>query len=99
MLKFQDILPSHNSKNLPTQSSDDVVRFLGLDPSEPIAQIGGTEEGSSAAFFSGHYENTVGTSTFFSVEDSYLEENGMQIHLNVNNSYGLHFRLQTMKCV
>lgn len=73
---FQDILPSHNSKNLPTQSSDDVVRFLGLDTSEPIAQIGGTEEGSSAAFFSGHYENTVGTSTFFSVEDSYLEENG-----------------------
>lgn len=73
---FQDILPSHNTKNIPAQTSDDVVRFVGLDTSEPIAQIGGIGEGSSAAFFSGHYENTVGTSTFFLVEDSDPEENG-----------------------
>merc|ERR1711994_984844 len=40
--------------------------------SEPIAQIGGIGkegEATSSSFFSGHGENTVGTSTFFTLED------------------------------
>ena len=53
---------------------------MGLDTSEPIAQIGGitegVEEGAAATFFSGHYENTLGTSTFFTFQESNLEENG-----------------------
>lgn len=79
---FQDILPSHESNDTSRDSSNDFVRFLGLDSSEPIAQIGGIaedeREASSAAFFSGHYENTVGTSTFFTLEESNLEENGVK---------------------
>jgi len=77
---FQDILPSYETNGVSRDSSNEIVRFLGLDSSEPIAQIGGIAEGegetSSATFFSGHYENTVGTSTFFTLEESHLEENG-----------------------
>ena len=52
----------------------DIVRFIGLDTSEPIAQIGGVEggveESGAASFFSGHYEDTIGTSTFFTFKES-----------------------------
>ena len=55
------------------------MRFIGLDTSEPIAQIGGGTSseggGPAATFFSGHYEDTIGTSTFFAHQEySNLEE-------------------------
>ena len=70
---FQDIIPSYETNNLSKEDSNEFVKFLGLESSEPIAQIGGTgKEGEAVAssFFSGHYENTVGTSTFFTLEDN-----------------------------
>jgi hypothetical protein len=79
---FQDILPSHETTSNSSDDSNDVVRFLGLDSSEPIAQIGGIsqdqKEVASSTFFSGHYENTLGTSTFFTFQESNLEENGIK---------------------
>jgi hypothetical protein len=79
---FQDILPSHETTSNSSDDSNDVVRFLGLDSSEPIAQIGGIsqdqKEVASSTFFSGHYENTQGTSTFFTFQESNLEENGIK---------------------
>lgn len=74
---FQDILPTYENNSASINNSNEIVQFLGLDSSEPIAQIGGTiESGEVAAstFFSGHYENTVGTSTFFALENSNSEE-------------------------
>jgi hypothetical protein len=74
---FQDIIPSYETNNLSKDDSNEFVKFLGLETSEPIAQIGGTGPGGEAvtsSFFSGHYENTVGTSTFFTLEDSNTEE-------------------------
>ena len=76
-ISFQDIIPSYESNNLSEEDSNEFVKFLGLESSEPIAQIGGTgKEGEAIAssFFSGHYENTVGTSTFFTLEDNNPEE-------------------------
>lgn len=76
---FQDILPSYENNSASINNSNEIVQFLGLDSSEPIAQIGGTvegAEGASSTFFSGHYENTVGTSTFFALENSNSEEIG-----------------------
>ena len=76
-ISFQDIIPSYETNNLSKEDSNEFVKFLGLESSEPIAQIGGTgKEGEAIAssFFSGHYENTVGTSTFFTLEDNNPEE-------------------------
>lgn len=79
---FQDILPTYETNSVQRDKTNEVVRFVGLDTSEPIAQIGGitedVEEGAAATFFSGHYENTLGTSTFFTFQESNLEENGIK---------------------
>lgn len=78
---FQDILPTLESNSVPRDKTNEIVRFVGLDSSEPIAQIGGltdgVEEATAATFFSGHYENTIGTSTFFALQESDLETNGI----------------------
>ena len=67
--------------NLPGNETSEIVRFVGLDTSEPIAQIGGLtddiNDSGAATFFSGHYENTLGTSTFFAFQEPNSGEEGM----------------------